>query len=142
MEASPRSNVPTSSGKPSQKIGCCYSSKGGDQLHINAHDFGMRCLTSRCPHTFGHVVYLHMNTVLFFMCCYMLSRDLQLVISPPTAGLCPRQPPHLHLWTKWTDFHGSLSGRPSKSGRRVRPNSGLRANPSSSRPCPCSRVRI
>jgi hypothetical protein len=29
----------------------------GDQLHINAQDFGMRCLTSRCPHTFGHVIY-------------------------------------------------------------------------------------
>jgi hypothetical protein len=29
MEASPRSNVPTSSGKPSQKTGGCYSSKGG-----------------------------------------------------------------------------------------------------------------
>ncbi|CDR19077.1 unnamed protein product [Oncorhynchus mykiss] len=53
------SNVPTSSGKPSQKSGGCYSSKGGDQIHINAHDFGMRCWTSRCPHTFGHVVYEH-----------------------------------------------------------------------------------
>jgi hypothetical protein len=30
----------------------------GDQLHINIHDFGMRYLTSSCPHTFGHVVYL------------------------------------------------------------------------------------
>ena len=30
----------------------------GDQLHINAHDFGMRCSTSRCPHTFDHVVYI------------------------------------------------------------------------------------
>ena len=28
-----------------------------DQLHINTHDFGMRCLTTKCPHTFGHVVY-------------------------------------------------------------------------------------
>jgi hypothetical protein len=28
----------------------------GDQLHINAHDFGMIFSTSRCPHTFGHVV--------------------------------------------------------------------------------------
>ena len=27
----------------------------GDQLHINAHDFGMRCSKSRCPHTFVHV---------------------------------------------------------------------------------------
>ena len=30
----------------------------GDQLHIDAHDLGMRCSTSRCPHTFGHVVYI------------------------------------------------------------------------------------
>ena len=29
MEVSPRSNVPTSSGKPSQMSGGCYSSKGG-----------------------------------------------------------------------------------------------------------------
>jgi hypothetical protein len=28
----------------------------GYQIHINAHDFGMRCPTSRCPHTFGHEV--------------------------------------------------------------------------------------
>ena len=33
----------------------------GDQLHIKAHDFGMRCSMSRCPHTFGHVVYLYMR---------------------------------------------------------------------------------
>uniref|UniRef100_A0A673WMG9 DNA polymerase alpha subunit B n=1 Tax=Salmo trutta TaxID=8032 RepID=A0A673WMG9_SALTR len=43
---------------PPQKGGGCYSSKGGDELHIIARDFGMRCLTSRCPHTFGHVVYM------------------------------------------------------------------------------------
>ena len=43
MEATPHSNVPRSSGKPSEKSEGCYSSKGGDQLHINAHDFGMRC---------------------------------------------------------------------------------------------------
>ena len=29
-----------------------------DQLHVNAHDFGMRRSTSRYSHTFGHVVYL------------------------------------------------------------------------------------
>jgi hypothetical protein len=29
----------------------------GDQLNINAHYFGMRCSTNRCPHTFFiHVV--------------------------------------------------------------------------------------
>jgi hypothetical protein len=26
-------------------------------IHINARDFGMRSSTTRCPHTFGHVVY-------------------------------------------------------------------------------------
>ena len=30
----------------------------GDQLQMNALDFRTRCLTSRCPHTFGHVVYV------------------------------------------------------------------------------------
>ena len=29
----------------------------GDELHINANDFGMRCSMSRGPHTFGRVVY-------------------------------------------------------------------------------------
>jgi hypothetical protein len=51
------------SGKPPQKSGSCYSSKGGDQLHINAHNFGMRCSTGRCPHTFGHVVYCRSHIV-------------------------------------------------------------------------------
>ena len=36
------------------------AARGG--LHINAHDFGMRCLMSRCPHTFGSVVYLKIST--------------------------------------------------------------------------------
>jgi DNA-binding NtrC family response regulator len=36
-----------------------------DQLHINAHDFGMRCSTSRCPHTFGHVLYDTMHERLY-----------------------------------------------------------------------------
>uniref|UniRef100_A0A8C7JDZ7 DNA polymerase alpha subunit B n=1 Tax=Oncorhynchus kisutch TaxID=8019 RepID=A0A8C7JDZ7_ONCKI len=45
-------------GKPSQKSGGCYCSKGGDKLHIVARDFGMRCLISRCPHTLGNVVYM------------------------------------------------------------------------------------
>uniref|UniRef100_A0A8C8EWL0 Catenin delta-1 n=1 Tax=Oncorhynchus tshawytscha TaxID=74940 RepID=A0A8C8EWL0_ONCTS len=35
----------------------CYSIKG-DQPHINAHDFGMKCLTSRCPHTL-YISYTH-----------------------------------------------------------------------------------
>ena len=38
--------------------------KGGDQLHINAHDFGMRCSTSRCPYTFGHVLYMGYTIIL------------------------------------------------------------------------------
>jgi hypothetical protein len=33
--------------------GCYFPKGGGEQLHSNSHDFGMRCLTSRCPHTFG-----------------------------------------------------------------------------------------
>ena len=37
--------------KPSQKSGGCYCNKGGDQHHNNAHDFGMRCSMSKCPHT-------------------------------------------------------------------------------------------
>ena len=53
MEACPS----TSSGKPCQNCEGCYRSKGGDQLHIIAHDFGMRYSTSKCPRTFVHVVY-------------------------------------------------------------------------------------
>ena len=38
----------------------------GYQLHINAHDFGMRCWTSRCPHTFSHAVnYVYCLTIRF-----------------------------------------------------------------------------
>ena len=48
---SPQLASPTSSGKPSQKSGGCSSSIRGDQLHIYAHDFGMRWSTIRCPHT-------------------------------------------------------------------------------------------
>ena len=42
-----------------RRVVAVIAAKGGDQLHINAHDFGMRCWTNRCPHTFGHVVYVH-----------------------------------------------------------------------------------
>ncbi|CDQ92928.1 unnamed protein product [Oncorhynchus mykiss] len=38
----------------SQKSGGCYCCKGGP-TPIISHDFGMRCSTSRCPHTLGHV---------------------------------------------------------------------------------------
>ena len=48
-------NVPTSSFP--RKVEAVIAAKG-DQLHINASDFGMRCSTSRCPHTFGHIVYV------------------------------------------------------------------------------------
>ena len=39
-----------------RRVDAVIAAKGGDQLHINAHDFGMRCSMSRCPHTFGNVV--------------------------------------------------------------------------------------
>ena len=41
-----------------RRVEAVIAAKGGDQLHINAHDFGMICWTIRCPHTFVHVVYL------------------------------------------------------------------------------------
>jgi hypothetical protein len=40
-----------------RRVEADIAAKGG-QLHINAHDFGIRCLTSRCPLTFSHVVYI------------------------------------------------------------------------------------
>ena len=79
MEANPRCNLLTSSGKPSQRSGRCYSSKGGDQLHSNAHDFGMRYWTNRCPHTFGHIVYLRrywnccITVIFYYHSCYYAS---------------------------------------------------------------------
>ena len=48
MEASPRSNVPTSNGKQQR----------GYQLHINAHDFGIRFSTNRYPHHLGNAVFV------------------------------------------------------------------------------------
>ena len=39
-----------------RRVEAVIAANGGDQLNINAHDFGMRCWTSRCPHTFGNVV--------------------------------------------------------------------------------------
>ena len=38
-----------------RRVDAVIAAKG--RLHIKAHDFGMRCMTSRCPHTLGHVVY-------------------------------------------------------------------------------------
>ena len=43
--------------------------KGGS-TPFNGHDIVMRCLTSRCPHTFGHVVYVG------YMSAYMLTKPL------------------------------------------------------------------
>jgi hypothetical protein len=59
MEASPRSNVPTSSGKPRRVEAVIAAKRGrGGGQHINAHDFGMRCWMSRCPYTYGSVMYI------------------------------------------------------------------------------------
>ena len=44
-----------------RRVEAVIAAKGGDQLHINAHDFGMRYSTSTCPHNFGHVVCVCMN---------------------------------------------------------------------------------
>ena len=66
MEASPRINVLTSSGKVE-----AFIAAKGDQLHINAYDFGMRCSTSRCPHTVGHVVYVDYEVTM------MVSHDMK-----------------------------------------------------------------
>jgi hypothetical protein len=47
------------------------AAKGGDdQLHINAHDFGMSGSMSRCPHCFGQVVYIahyRLNYILYWL---------------------------------------------------------------------------
>ena len=42
----------------------------GDQLHINFHDFGLRCSTTRCSHAFGHVVHVCLfgQECIFFSC--------------------------------------------------------------------------
>ena len=42
----------------------------GDQLLINAHDFRMGCLTSRCPHTIEHVVYYSWYSLLPPLGCW------------------------------------------------------------------------
>jgi hypothetical protein len=48
----------------------------GDQLHIKAHDFITRCLTNRCPHTFGDVVYVCVCVcqIRFICLIHMVSR--------------------------------------------------------------------
>jgi hypothetical protein len=33
----------------SRRVEAVITAKGGDQLHINIYDFGMRCSTSRSP---------------------------------------------------------------------------------------------
>ena len=72
MEASPRSNVPTSSWKPSQKSGGCYSSLGDTNFILNAHNIGMRCSTSRCPYTWPCSV----CPLQFFSWCKMYFPDI------------------------------------------------------------------
>ena len=47
---------------PPRRVKAVIAAKG-DQLHINAHDIGMRCSTSRCPHSFGLVMYIRKETV-------------------------------------------------------------------------------
>jgi hypothetical protein len=79
MEASPRSNVTTSSGKLSQNIGGCYSSKGGTN-RINAHDFGMRCSRSRCPNIFGHVMYFQTLKSISFTTSNISIMDMRKII--------------------------------------------------------------
>jgi hypothetical protein len=55
----------------------------GDQLHINAHDFGMRCSMSRCPHTFVHVS-VYVNSSQYFLSPKMWGlRTKRAVISNP-----------------------------------------------------------
>jgi hypothetical protein len=46
---------------------------------INGHDFGMRCSTSRCPHTFGQEVYLRDLFVRIDhnMCCIFMARRVK-----------------------------------------------------------------
>ena len=44
----------------------------GDQLHISARDFGMRCLTSRCPQTSGHLVYTYPSSILKCLLYYLI----------------------------------------------------------------------
>uniref|UniRef100_A0A0E9PUQ8 Uncharacterized protein n=1 Tax=Anguilla anguilla TaxID=7936 RepID=A0A0E9PUQ8_ANGAN len=52
MEASPCSNAPASSTKPSQKSGDCYSSKGWTNSILMPTILNTM-LDARCPHTFG-----------------------------------------------------------------------------------------
>jgi hypothetical protein len=63
----------------------------GDQLHINAHDFGTRCSTSRCPHTFGNVVYITQKCG--WVSCYYVQRNvtpaLQKSLSTQNNNLIP-----------------------------------------------------
>jgi hypothetical protein len=46
-----------------RRVEAVIAAEEGDQLHINLHDFRMKYLTSRCPHTFGNVVYALMNII-------------------------------------------------------------------------------
>ena len=60
----------------------------GDRHHINAHDFGMRCLRSRCPYTFGHVVQLCLRLSLCLHCKTSNLKSSQTVQSEPFGYRC------------------------------------------------------
>ena len=60
----------------------------GDQLHINAHDFGMRCWTSRCPHTFGHVVYIYIGPIRRIALIIGPIRRIALIIACVCLSVC------------------------------------------------------
>jgi hypothetical protein len=60
----------------------------GDQLHIIAYDFGMRWSTSKCPHTFGYVVYVVLlwRTMHNPLCCvFKWRRNLMVFLQ---LGMC------------------------------------------------------
>jgi hypothetical protein len=41
-----------------RRVEAVIAAKGGDQLHINIHDFGKRYSTNRCPYTLYDQKYL------------------------------------------------------------------------------------
>jgi hypothetical protein len=74
MKASPRRNVPTYSGKPSQKSGGCYRSKGGTNSILMS--MILEVDVRWCSHTFGHVVYFKKRVLLLLFYYAQLMRPL------------------------------------------------------------------
>uniref|UniRef100_A0A4W5KV28 Si:ch211-114c17.1 n=1 Tax=Hucho hucho TaxID=62062 RepID=A0A4W5KV28_9TELE len=72
----------------------------GDQLHINKHDFGMRCSTSSCPHRFGQVVYFHWLET--FTCLLFCSHSFQ--IKRPYFHVKPLDRTQLRAWHSYLDW--------------------------------------